>query len=231
MNTELETVFSRNLRYATAYAEFFESYKNGYGKNSTEEELAEFEKFFARDFLNGIENDSDEREVLIAGERLVIRRARIADADFMQSVELEPDNSPWVANWSLGWRIAKLGDEDFLQTVIEKTDGTPIGILIFRGMRNVREKLELKRIALIEKGKGYGKEVLYLAKKLAFDVFETPYLYLGTKETNVRAQSIYKATGFTPDMPDPCTSFHITAEAYRVKESTCFGRRSNLEFQ
>ena len=219
MDTELAKVFSQNPRYETAYTEFLESYKNGYGKNSTEEELAEFEKFFTRDFLNGIKKDSEEREELIIGERLVIRRARIADADFMQSVELEPDNSPWVANWSLGWRIAKFGDEDFLQTVIEKTDGTPIGILIFRGMRNVKEKLELKRIALIEKGKGYGKEVLYLAQKLAFDMFETQYLYLGTKETNIRAQSIYKATGFTPDMPDPCTGFHITAEAYKGKDA------------
>lgn len=217
MNTELTKILFQNQRYAAAYNEFLESYKNGYGKNSTEEELEEFERFFTRDFLNGIKKDSNEREELIAGERLVIRRARIADADFMQSVELEPDNSPWVANWSLGWRITKFGDEDFLQTVIEKTDGTPIGILIFRGMRNVREKLELKRIALIEKGKGYGKEVLYLAQKLAFDVFETPYLYLGTKETNVRAQSIYKATGFTPDMPDTCTGFHITAESYSGK--------------
>lgn len=217
MNTELATILSQNPRYAAAYAEFFESYKNGYGKNSTEEELEEFERFFTRDFLNGIKKDSNEREELIAGERLVIRRARIADADFMQSVELEPDNSPWVANWSLGWRITKFGDEDFLQTVIEKTDGTPIGILIFRGMRNVQEKLELKRIALIEKGKGYGKEAIYLAQRLAFDVFGTPYLYLGTKDTNTRAQSIYKATGFTPDMPDPCTSFHITAESYSGK--------------
>ena len=217
MNTELATCLSQNPRYAAAYHEFLEAYKNGYGKNSTEEELEEFERFFTRDFLNGIKKDSNEREELIAGERLVIRRARIADADFMQSVELEPDNSPWVANWSLGWRITKFGDEDFLQTVIEKTDGTSIGILIFRGMRNVQEKLELKRIALIEKGKGYGKEALYLAQKLAFDVFETSYLYLGTKDANVRAQSIYKATGFTPDMPDPCTSFHITAESYSGK--------------
>ncbi len=129
MNTELATCLSQNPRYAAAYHEFLEAYKNGYGKNSTEEELEEFERFFTRDFLNGIKKDSNEREELIAGERLVIRRARIADADFMQSVELEPDNSPWVANWSLGWRITKLGDEDFLQTVIEKTDGTPAFIL------------------------------------------------------------------------------------------------------
>lgn len=218
MNAELKELLEHNPRYAVAYNEHLEAHKNGYGKNSTPEELAIFEEFFGRDFLNGIKKDSTEREELIRGERLVIRKARIADADFMQSVESDADNSPWVANWPLGWRITKLGDEDFLQTVIEKTDGTPIGLLIFRGMQAVQEKLELKRIALIEKGKGYGKEALSLAQKLAFEVFGTPYLYLGTKENNLRAQSIYKATGFTPDMPDPCTSFHITAEEYRASK-------------
>ena len=215
MNAELKEILEQNPRYAAAYNEYMEIHRNGYGKNSTPEELATFEEFFGRDFLNGIKKDNDEQEELIRGERLVIRKARIADADFMQSVESDADNSPWVATWPLGWRITKLGDEDFLQTVIEMTDGTPIGILIFRGMRSVQEKLELKRIALIEKGQGYGKEALYLAQRLAFEVFETSCLYLGTKDTNVRAQSIYKATGFTADMPDPSTSFHITAEEYK----------------
>jgi len=215
MNTELETILSENPRYAAAYNEYMEIHKNGYGKNSTPEELATFEEFFERDFLNGIKKDSNEREELVRGERLVIRKARIADADFMQSVELDADNAPWVANWPLGWRIAKFGDVDFLQTVIEKIDGTPIGLIIFRDMVNLKERLELKRIAITEKGKGYGKEALYLAQKLAFEVFGTKFLYLGTKETNLRAQALYKASGFTPDMPDPCTKFHITIAEYR----------------
>lgn len=101
MNTELATILSQNPRYATAYNEFLESHKNGYGINSTEEELATFVKLFERDFLNGIKKGSNEREALIPGERLVIRRAGIADADFMRSVELEPDNSPWVANYKV----------------------------------------------------------------------------------------------------------------------------------
>ncbi len=215
MNTELVTILSKNSRYATAYNEYMEIHKNGYGKNSTPEELATFEEFFERDFLNGIKKDSEEREVLVCGEHLVIRKARIADADFMQSVELDEDNAPWVANWPLGYRIAKFGDADFLQTVIEKNDGTPIGLIIFRDMVNLKERLELKRIAITEKGKGYGKEALYLAQKLAFEVLGTKFLYLGTKEANLRAQALYKATGFIPEMPDPCTKFHITIEEYR----------------
>ena len=127
------------------------------------------------------------------------------------------ENTPWVGKWSLGWRIAKFGDKDFLQTIIEKEDGTPIGIIIFCDMLYLKSRLQLKRIAITEKGKGYGKEALYLAQKLAFEVFGTEYLYLGTKETNLRAQSIYKATGFIPDMPDPYTKFYITDKEYKKR--------------
>lgn len=207
MNDQLSVILNENSRYKEAYYGFLEIHKKNRG--GTPEELAEFEKFYARDFLNGIKRNSTERGILIKGERLTIRKACIEDADFMQSVELDEDNSPWVANWPLGWRIAKFGDEVFLQTIIEREDGTPIGFIIFCDMRAVKEQMQLKRIAIIDKGKGYGKEALLLAQKLAFEVFGTKYLYLSTKEDNLRAQSIYKATGFIPDMPDPCTKFHM----------------------
>lgn len=176
MNDQLSAILSENPQYKEAYYGFLEIHKKNRG--GTAEELAEFEKYYARDFLNGIKRNSTDRGILIKDDRLTIRRACIEDADFMRSVELDEDNSPWVADCPLGWRIAKFGDEDFLQTIIEK-------------------------------GKGYGKEALLLAQKLAFEVFGTKCLYLGTKEANLRAQSIYKATGFIPDMPDPCTRFHI----------------------
>lgn len=215
MNSELSMILSENPGYKSAYYQFLEIHKNNYGKNSTKEQLEEFEEYYATDFLNGIKNDNNRREEFIQGERIVIRKAYIADADFMHSVELHEENTPWVADWPLGFRIAKFGDPDFLQTIIEKEDGTPIGFIIFRGMAGKESRLELKRIAIMEKGKGYGKEALHLAQKLAFEVFGTKYFYLGTKENNLRAQSIYKATGFIPNMPDPCTQFYMTEREYR----------------
>ena len=214
MNDQLPAILSENPRYKEAYYGFLEIHKKNRG--GTPKELSEFEKYYARDFLNGIKNNSAERKVLIKGERLAIRKACIEDADFMKSVELDEDNSPWVANWPLGWRIAKFGDEDFLQTIIEREDGTPIGFIIFCDMRAIKEQMQLKRIDIIDKGKGYGKEALLLAQKLAFEVFGTKCLYLGTKEANLRAQSIYKATGFIPDMPDPCTRFHINSNMINI---------------
>ncbi len=212
MNEELRLLLSENPCYKDAYDSFLEMHRSNY--ESTPKELAEFEKFYARDFLNGIKNDDGERVVLIEGEHLILRKACIEDAEFMSHVEKDADNSPWVANWPLGWRIAKFGDGNFLQTILEKKDRTPIGFIIFCDMMNMGERVQLKRIAIMEKGKGYGKEALYLAQKLAFEVWETKCLYLGTKEANLRAQSIYKATGFVPEMPDPCTRFHMGVEEY-----------------
>lgn len=226
MDRELSIILSENPSYKDAYDTFLEIHKSNYG--STPQELAEFEKFYARDFLNGIKKDNKERKVLIEGERLVLRKACIEDAEFMSRVEKDADNSPWVANWPLGWRIAKFGDGNFLQTILEKKDGTPIGFIIFCDMMNKEKRLQLKRIAIIEKGRGYGKESLYLAQKLAFEVWGTKCLYLGTKEANLRAQSIYKATGFVPDMPDPCTQFHMGVEEYE-KNCVCTSPNQDAE--
>lgn len=212
MNTELLKILHENPQFNEAYYSFLEYHKERHA--CTLEELKEFEESYAMDFLNAVKTSHAESKVLIKGDRLTIREARIDDADFMRSVELDEDNSPWVADWPLGWRIAKLGDKDFIQTIIEREDGTPIGIIIFRDMLCVKERLQLKRIAIIDKRKGYGKEALRLAQKLAFEVLGTKYLYLSTKKTNLRAQSIYKSTGFIPDEPDPCTKFHIRDTDY-----------------
>ncbi len=101
MTTELQQIFTENPHYKAAYDEFLELHKNGYGKNSTPEELVTFEGYYARDFLNGLKAPED-TSVLIKGERLTIRRASLADADFMESVELDEDNSPWVGHWHKG---------------------------------------------------------------------------------------------------------------------------------
>lgn len=194
------------------YHSFLQRKKEEMGEDSSE--YISFEEIFTEDFRKGVEKDKQDRNVFIEGDRLIIREAHIADAGFMSDVERDEDNSPWVANWPLGWRVARFGDENFLQVIMELKDGTPIGFIIFADMKNKENAVQLKRIAIIRKGEGYGKEALYLVQKMAFEIWGTQKLYLYTKEANLRAQSIYKATGFVADMPDPCTSFHMDREDY-----------------
>jgi len=170
--------------------------------------LSERDERFLAEILSG------DKEVLAEGGGLVIRKARIDDIGFMCEAELHGDNSPWVGHWPPDFRNEKFGDRDVLQMIVESKDGGAVGFIIFIDMLNPKEKIQLKRIVITEKGKGYGKEALRLSQRLAFEVFGTKRLYLGTKAANIRAQTIYKAVGFIADTPDTRTNFHIGREDY-----------------
>ena len=172
------------------------------------------QKLSIKNFEIGVLKCLTNKELLVSGEKVNLRRACIFDADFISNAEQLPDNSPWVGNWPFWRRIEKMGDSDFLQTIIEDDSKKSVGFIIFRDIEKKSEFIELKRIAVIEKGKGYGKGALHLAQKLAFEIFNAKKLYLHTKTENIRAQEIYKHTGFTAETADPCTSFFINAKDY-----------------
>ena len=179
---------------------------------STPEEFADFRQSLMRDIDAGLLRGQETPRLLMAGEHVRIRTACLDDEPFMRMVECEEDNARWVGHWPQPWRIARFGDPDFLQCIIERTDGTPVGILIFRNLLHKEDKLELKRIALLDKGHGLGREALRLAQRWAFDVMGTPTLFLGTKPDNHRAQHVYLSVGFHAGTPLPCTFFYMHRE-------------------
>ena len=126
------------------------------------EELTAFRSTLTREVEAGLQRGQTPPRTIIEGEGLRIRTACLADEPFMSAVEMEEDNRQWVGNWPLAWRVARMGDPDFLQCIIERTDGTPLGLLIFTDMTRTSEKLQLKRIALLDKGRGIGRTVLQL---------------------------------------------------------------------
>jgi len=164
-------------------------------------------------FIHGAFIIIRDTEIIATSERLRLRTANINDYDFIDAAEKHEDSTSWVNNWPLGLRIEKFGDADFFQTIVETNNGKPVGFIDFRDMLH-EQQLELKRTVIVEKGKGYGKEAMYLSQKLAFEVFNKNRLHLGTKKANVRAQHVYKSTGFTLSNPEKITKFHIFKESY-----------------
>jgi RimJ/RimL family protein N-acetyltransferase len=149
---------------------------------------------------------------------LRLRTACMGDYDFINAIERDADSTPWVNNWTLGARIEKFGDNNFFQTVIEGGDGSPVGFIDFRDMLSGTQ-VELKRIVISEKNKGYGKESMYLAQKFAFEVLGREKLYLGTKLENARARHVYRAAGFTFTAHEHYAAFHIFKEDYLHSEN------------
>ena len=159
-------------------------------------------------FMHGAIRCTEKSEIITSYGRLRLRTANIDDYAFINTAETDEDSTSWVGNWSLGLRIEKFGDNNFFQTIVENSEGILVGFIDFRDMLNDTQ-VELKRIVITEKGKGYGKEAMYLSQKFAFEVLGRKRLYLGTKIENVRAQHVYHSTGFTLVDPENIAYFHI----------------------
>jgi len=74
-----------------------------------------------------------------------------------------------------------------------------IGYAILAGINNENRSIELKRIVVTDKGKGFGKEFLELIKKLVFEQLNAHRLWLDVREFNQRAQKVYKSADFNKE--------------------------------
>jgi len=171
------------------------------------------ETYEISNFMHGAFRCMEKTKILTSWGRLRLRTANIEDYDFIDIAERDEDSTSWVGNWPLGLRIEKFGDNNFFQTIVETDESRAVGFIDFRDMLHDTQ-VELKRIVITEKGRGYGKEAMYLSQKFAFEFLNRDRLHLATKVENVRAQHVYHSTGFTLTNPDNIASFHIFKDDY-----------------
>jgi RimJ/RimL family protein N-acetyltransferase len=126
-----------------------------------------------------------------------LRSTLKANLDFVLSAESHPDNSPFVSQWTRKQHEEALADADIAHFIIKRdADEVAVGYLLLAGLENPHRNLELRRIVITDKGKGYGREALRSIKKLAFEKFHAHRLWLDVKDHNQRAQQLYEAEGF-----------------------------------
>ena len=90
-------------------------------------------------------------------------------------------------------------------------------------MRNPNESLDELRFGFViidpdKHGKGYGKEMLRLGLKFAFEIYGAERASLGVFENNLPAYYCYKAVGFEDVVPDTTETYCILGEEWKCKE-------------
>ena len=127
-------------------------------------------------------------------------RTKEDDLDFVLSAEQSAENRSFVSVWVRAQHLGAVTAEDALHLIIENTaDGSRVGYVILAGLADANQSIELRRIVVTEKGKGYGKEALRLVKRLAFEELKAHRLWLDVKEHNVRARNLYESAGFVAE--------------------------------
>ncbi len=130
--------------------------------------------------------------------RVRLRPTMQSDLDYVLSLEQDPANLPFITPWERTQHEAAIRFPDFRHFIIEAGSGLDAaGFVILIGCRSPHQSIELKRMVVQEKGLGYGRAALRVAKKVAFDDLGAHRFWLDVKERNARAQGLYQTEGFT----------------------------------
>ncbi len=122
------------------------------------------------------------------------------DLDFVLSAEQNAENRSFVTVWTRGQHLDSLSDKDLCPLIIENiADGSRVGYIILAGLADMNRSIEFRRIVVIEKGKGYGRNALRMVKQMAFQQLGAHRLWLDVKEHNVRARHLYESEGFVAE--------------------------------
>src|SRR5690606_18820059 len=114
-----------------------------------------------------------------APARVRLRPTMSSDLEFVVSLEQDPDNLPYITPWERTQHEAAIRFPDFRHFILEGGAGLDaVGFLILIGCRSPHQSLELKRMVVRDKGAGYGRAALRVAKKVAFDDLGAHRLWL-----------------------------------------------------
>jgi diamine N-acetyltransferase len=129
--------------------------------------------------------------------RIRLRPTLASDITYVLSLEQDAENLPFITPWERTQHEASIRFPDMRHFIVEGgADFAPVGFLILIGCRNPHQSIELKRMVISGKGKGFGRAALRVTKRVAFDDLGAHRFWLDVKARNERAKALYDAEGF-----------------------------------
>ena len=111
-------------------------------------------------------------------------------------------------------------EEDNFYPFTATEDGVPVGHLIIRYLDKDRKFLRLGWVIVdgSKRGKGYGKKLIQLSTKYAFEMLGADKVCLGVFENNPAAYHCYKAAGFGKPSTREDSYMDVDGEKWKVIE-------------
>lgn len=139
-----------------------------------------------------------------------LQKTTAVDLPVVMAMENHADNRDFVTQNSLERHLAIIDGADEEHLKVMDIDGKMIGYVILVGLENPNKIIELRRLVIAEKGKGYGRETLQRIKQYCFQQLNCHRLFLDVIEDNLRAQHLYRSEGFVQE--------GLMREAHKTKD-------------
>lgn len=130
--------------------------------------------------------------------KIQTRPTTSADLAFVLSCEQHPDNAPYIGQWSQARHQAAIEAEDEAHFIVTCGDH-PIGYIILADLINPHSAIQLRRIVIMQKGQGYGRQALRWVKAFAFTHIKVHCLWFDVIASNHRARALYASEGFVEE--------------------------------
>ncbi|MFK7809597.1 MAG: GNAT family N-acetyltransferase [Saprospiraceae bacterium] len=128
---------------------------------------------------------------------VLINLATIDDLDQIILCENTKHNKRFICPNSEEEHKSNFANEDIDYLVIRaQNDKRFIGYIILAGKNNSSNKIELRRIALLERGKGYGRKAIQWVKDYVFKDLGKNRLELDVFDFNEIGRKLYLSEGF-----------------------------------
>lgn len=125
-----------------------------------------------------------------------LRLTENVDIPWVRSLESNPENSPWVYQWSEEQHLEALSEPDIGHLILESHGGERVGYCILKGLKNPFGVVELMRIVIGPKQQGHGHRAMEALMEKVFTELSARRLWLDVVDANARAIALYEALGF-----------------------------------
>lgn len=136
-------------------------------------------------------------KILIEGERLRLRRADLADLDYIVELQHKPENLKFIVPFSEKYHAAIINSDNAEKMdVITEEIATGAAVGYFMLCNLYGSSVEFRHVIADKKGVGYGRESLKLLLKWSFEIKKFHRSWLDCKTYNQRALHLYESLGF-----------------------------------
>ena len=128
--------------------------------------------------------------------KLLIYKTQKSDIDTVVSMENDIENSKFIFPNSKEEHFKLISDENIEHLLLKSEKNEILGFVILAGLKDKNRNIELRRIIIKDKGKGFGRIAIKKLKQYSFEELNCHRLWLDVLETNERAGYIYESEGF-----------------------------------
>ena len=152
-----------------------------------------------------------------------IRPYKVSDADVILSwCQNEKAFYQWTAG-IIGAYPASKAEFAQLNKLMQFTALDEKEVVGYFTARNPKDTLDELRFGFVivrpdKRGKGYGKAMIQLGIRYAFEIYGAKRVSLGVFENNPSAYYCYKSAGFQDVVSESAETYHVMGEDWKCKE-------------